>query len=254
MPVALQGQKLIITIVKKDKAKKVVQASRNAGAQGGTTLLGDGFRLNEKKRILGIPVERERAVILTLVSDEIFEDVKESIIASVQLNKPRHGIGFVIDTKHIAGINHLLGWNGEGAETVKEGAAVTMNEQKGVYDLIITIVNRGDSEQVIDATRKAGAEGGTILHGRGTGVHEKAKLFNIMIEPEKEMVLTLIEKDKTKEVLKTINEDAELKKPGKGIAFVLDVDSTVGISHEMNEKVREEYKKQKKKKKAKKEE
>ncbi|TMN22156.1 P-II family nitrogen regulator [Lentibacillus cibarius] len=253
MSVTIQGQKLLITIVHKDKAKKVVQASRNAGAQGGTTILGEGFRLNEKKRVLGIPVERERAVILTLVSDEIFGDVRNAIIDSVRLDKPRHGIGFVIDTKQIAGINHLLGWNGEGAETVKEGAADTMSEQNVLYDLIITIVNRGDSERVVDATRKAGAEGGTILHGRGTGVHEKAKLFNIMIEPEKEMVLTLIDRSKTKEVLQTINEDAELKKPGKGIAFVLEVDSTVGISHQMNEWVKEEYKKQKRKKKKKEE-
>ncbi|ALX49665.1 P-II family nitrogen regulator [Lentibacillus amyloliquefaciens] len=249
MSVTIQGQKLIITIVKKDKAKKVVQASRNAGAQGGTTLLGEGIRLNEKMRILGMPVERERAVILTLVSDEIFNDVRQAIVNSVQLNKPRHGIGFVIDTKKIAGINHLLGWHGEeGDAEDEEGADIMWQDQDVLYDLIITIVNRGDSEKVVDATRKAGAEGGTILHGRGTGVHEKAKLFNIMIEPEKEVVLTLIHKEKTKEVLKTINEDAELKKPGKGIAFVLDVESTVGISRELNEKVREEFKKQKKKK------
>ncbi|HLR61902.1 MAG TPA: P-II family nitrogen regulator [Lentibacillus sp.] len=252
MSVTIQGQKLIITIVKKDKAKRVVQASRNAGAQGGTTLLGEGIRLNEKMRFLGIPVERERAVILTLVSDEIFDDVKHAIIDSVQLNKPRQGIGFVIDTKKIAGINHLLGWNGEeGNAQDEEGVDIMQEDQDILYDLIITIVNRGDSEKVVDATRKAGAEGGTILHGRGTGVHEKAKLFNIMIEPEKEVVLTLIDREKTSEVLKTINEDAELKKPGKGISFVLEVDSTVGISREMNEKVREEINKQRKKKKEK---
>src|SRR5699024_1036009 len=248
MSVKIQGQKLIITIVKKDKAKKVVQASRNAGAQGGTTLLGEGFRLNEKMRILGIPVERERAIILTLVSDEIFDEDRRAIIDSVNLNKPRQGIGFVIDTKKIAGINHLLGWHGEeGDATDEEGVDIMGEEQNVLYDLIITIVNRGDSEKVVDATGKAGAEGGTILHGRGTGVREKAQLFNIMIEPEKEVILTLIQRHKTQEVLKTINEDAELKKPGKGIAFVLEVESTVGISHEVNERVREEFKKQNKK-------
>lgn len=248
MSVTIQGQKLIITIVKKDKAKKVVQASRNAGAQGGTTLLGEGIRLNEKMRVLGIPLERERAIILTLVSDEIFDDVRRAIIDCVRLNKPRQGIGFVIDTKKIAGINHLLGWNGEEGDAMDEEGVDIMAEDHDIqYDLIISVVNRGDSEKVVDATRKAGAEGGTILHGRGTGVHEKAKLFNIMIEPEKEVVLTLIDKNKTQEVLHTINEDAELKKPGKGIAFVLEVESTVGISHELNKKIKDEFRKQKKK-------
>ena len=41
------------------------------------------------------------------------------------------------------------------------------------YDLIVTIVNKGRAEKVMEAAKKAGAEGGTILHGRGSGVHEK---------------------------------------------------------------------------------
>ncbi|WP_164667349.1 P-II family nitrogen regulator [Virgibacillus doumboii] len=238
-----QGQKLLVTIVKKEKAKKVIQASKNAGARGGTTLLGNGFRLNEKKRILGIPVERERAIILTLVPDKIFPGVMDAIINSVKLNQPRQGIGFVIDSKKITGICQHSEFDEESDEKDKEGVNIIMEDQKVLYDLIITIVNRGDSEKVVDATRKAGAEGGTILNGRGTGVHEKAKLFNIMIEPEKEMVLTLISRDKTQDVLQTINEDAELNKPGKGIAFVLEVEKTVGINHVLNKMVNEEYKK-----------
>lgn len=237
-----RGQKLIVTIVKKEKAKKVIQASKNAGARGGTTLLGNGIRLNEKKRILGIPVERERAIILTHVPDDIFHDVIHSIDDSVKLSQPRQGIGFVVDTKKITGISHLLGLDDESDESDKEGVNIKMEEQKILYDLIITIVNKGNSEEVIDATRKAGAEGGTIVNGRGTGIHEKAKLFNILIEPEKEMVLTLITRDKTQEVLKTIEEDAGLNKAGKGIAFVIEVDKTVGINHLLNKRVNEELK------------
>lgn len=78
---------------------------------------------------------------------------------------------------------------------------------------------------------KRGAEGGTILFGRGTGIREQAKLFSIQIEPEKELVLTLMDRDKTENVLEAILIDAQLNKPGKGIAFVLPVERTVGINH-----------------------
>ncbi|SET53935.1 nitrogen regulatory protein P-II family [Oceanobacillus limi] len=234
----LRGQKLIVTIVKKDKAKKVILASKNAGARGGTTLLGRGVRLNEKLRVFGIPVERERAIILTLVSVDIFPDVMQAITNAAHLNQPRQGIGFVIDAKKVTGICHLLGM--EIDENDKE-VEPTMNEQSVLYDLIVTIVNRGDSEQVVEASRKAGAEGGTILNGRGTGVHEKAKLFNILIEPEKEVVLTLISRDKTKNVLDAIEVDAELNQPGKGISFVLQVEQTVGINHILNQMVNEKW-------------
>ncbi|MGO4889215.1 P-II family nitrogen regulator [Anaerobacillus sp. MEB173] len=109
------------------------------------------------------------------------------------------------------------------------------------YDLIVTIVNKGYSEKVVDASKKAGAEGGTIIYGRGTGIHEQAKLFSIQIEPEKELILTLITRDKTDEVLNSIMIEAELDKPGKGIAFVLEVERTVGINHIMNRMLNEVY-------------
>lgn len=241
MPEAKLGQKLIITIVKKEKAKKVVQASKNAGARGGTTLFGKGIRLNEKSRFLGLPVEREREIILTLVPDDIYPEVMDAIISSVNLNRPRQGIGFVIDTKKVTGIHHLMGLEDEDEES-GEGDVDLKMEENVMYDLIVTIVNKGDSEKVVDASRNAGAEGGTILSGRGTGIHEQAKLFNILIEPEKEVVLTLISKEKTRDVLRGIEEDADLKTAGKGIAFVVEVDETIGINHVLNRKMKDEFK------------
>ncbi|WP_138418939.1 P-II family nitrogen regulator [Aquibacillus sediminis] len=241
----IKGQKLIVTIVRREKAKKVIKASKAAGARGGTTLIGNGYRLNDKKRFLGIPLEREREVILTLVPTSRISEVMNAITDAVKLNEPRQGIGFIIDTKQVTGICHMLGLEEEVEENEYGGDNQPMTEQNVLYDLIVTIVNKGDSEDVVDATRKAGAEGGTILTGRGTGIHEKAKLFNILIEPEKEVVLTLISRDKTSDVLDAINEDAELKKPGKGIAFVLEVEKTVGINHLFNQMVNEKYKKYK---------
>ncbi|WP_237562781.1 P-II family nitrogen regulator [Bacillus dakarensis] len=120
-------------------------------------------------------------------------------------------------------------------------------ESSVLYDVIVTIVNKGYSEKVIEASKKAGAEGGTILNGRGTGIHEQAKLFSIQIEPEKEIVLTLIDRGKTDDVLKAIMVEGELQKPGKGIAFVLEVERTIGINHILNRMVNEKYEEEKNK-------
>ncbi|MBU5266599.1 P-II family nitrogen regulator [Virgibacillus proomii] len=233
-------QKLIVTIVRKEKAKKVIFASKKAGASGGTTLFGKGFRLHDKDRFLGIPIEREREIILTLVDEEIYPAVMQAIIDSVNLNKPKQGVGFVISAKHITGVQHLLGLNDTDNEPDEEDVELKM-EEKIMYDLIVTIINKGDCEKVVDASKRAGAEGGTILSGRGTGIHEQAKLFNILIEPEKEVVLTLINKEKTNDVLKTIEEEAELNTAGKGIAFVIDVEQTIGINHVLNQMVNEKF-------------
>ena len=57
------------------------------------------------------------------------------------------------------------------------------------YDLIITVVNRGYADVVVEAAKKAGAQGGTIFYARGTGIHEVEKIFGITIQPQKDVVL-----------------------------------------------------------------
>ena len=99
------------------------------------------------------------------------------------------------------------------------------------HDLIITIVNKGRSSDVIDASKEAGAQGGTILHGRGSGVHDTAKLFGIRIEPEKEVILTIVENTKTDLIVESITQKINLNKPGKGVLFVLDVKRVAGMHH-----------------------
>lgn len=99
------------------------------------------------------------------------------------------------------------------------------------FDLIVTIVNKGSSETIIKASKAAGAEGGTIISGRGTGIRETKKLWGIPIEPEKDIILTIVPQDKTEAILGSIMEQGNLNKPGAGIAFVLDLKSVAGICH-----------------------
>lgn len=99
------------------------------------------------------------------------------------------------------------------------------------FNVIFTIVERGKGEKIIQATRDAGAEGATLFFGRGSGVHEHKKILGIPIEPEKEIVITLIEKEKTDTVLEAIVREGKLNEPGNGRAFVINVEKMVGAVH-----------------------
>ena len=101
--------------------------------------------------------------------------------------------------------------------------------------LIITVVNKGWGEKVLETTMKAGAHGGTILLGRGMGVHEKRTLLGISLEPEKEIVLSVVYSDRKEEILDEIVRATELEKPGAGIAFVLPIERVLGVSHLFNQ-------------------
>lgn len=104
------------------------------------------------------------------------------------------------------------------------------------FDLIVTIVRMGFSEKIIEASRQAGAEGGTIIVGRGTGVHEKKKLLGIPVEPEKEIIFSVIPRDRGQQILESIIKAGELDQPGAGIAFVLELKQVAGICHLSNDK------------------
>ena len=97
--------------------------------------------------------------------------------------------------------------------------------------LIVTIVNKGWGEKVLQASIKAGAKGGTIMLGRGIGIHEKCTILGLCIEPEKEIVFSLLYSDNKEEILQEIIKAGELEKPGAGIAFVLPVDKVAGVVH-----------------------
>ena len=72
------------------------------------------------------------------------------------------------------------------------------------YELILCIVNEGFSEVVMDAARKVGARGGTIVNARGTANKQAENIFNVVIQPEKEMVMIVVSTDIKEEVLHAI--------------------------------------------------
>jgi nitrogen regulatory protein PII len=99
--------------------------------------------------------------------------------------------------------------------------------------LIVSIVRKGWGSRVLEASVQAGARGGTVLFGRGAGIHEHEKIFGMAIEPEKEIVLTIVRQEQVDRILDAIVRAAELNDTGRGIAFVLPVEKVVGVAHFM---------------------
>lgn len=99
------------------------------------------------------------------------------------------------------------------------------------HEAIFCIVNNGYSEAVMDAAKKLGARGGTVINARGTASKDAEKFFNITIEPEKEIVMILVPTEIKDDVLHALYKEAGLDTPGQGIAFALPVDSVVGLSN-----------------------
>lgn len=96
------------------------------------------------------------------------------------------------------------------------------------FKLIITIVNKGWSSTVIEASQEVGAKGATVLKGRGSGL-KIAALFGIPVEPEKDIIICAVPAEICEKVLENISRSAALSKPGNGISFIMPIEAAVGI-------------------------
>jgi len=98
------------------------------------------------------------------------------------------------------------------------------------FGAIFCIVNNGFSSDVMEAAKKCGAKGGTVMHGRGTASKEAEKFFNISIHPEKEVVMILASEKIKNNILNELYNAVGTNTPAQGIAFSLPVDEVVGLN------------------------
>jgi nitrogen regulatory protein PII len=98
------------------------------------------------------------------------------------------------------------------------------------HEVILCVVNSGFSEAAMEAARECGARGGTVFRARGTANLEAEKMLNILIQPEKEVVMILVDSSIKDDILHALYKAVGLNTPGQGIVFSLPVDQVVGIS------------------------
>ena len=139
----------------------------------------------------------------------------------MNIENPGTGIIFTIS---LTGANKFL-LDSFDKDAIKEN--VKMNERK--YHLIITIVMEGHLEQVMDAAKRVGAQGGTVIRGRGLGNKEAENLFGFQIEPGRELVLNVVPDEIKARVMEEITKDVGIKTPCKGVCLSIPVDSAIGI-------------------------
>lgn len=100
-----------------------------------------------------------------------------------------------------------------------------MKELKALY----IIVNAGFASSVVDIARSLGATGATIINARGSVAKPKT-ILGITIDSEKEIVLTVVEKDVAKKIVDAIKQQAGVGTSAHGLCFFLPVEmSTLSI-------------------------
>jgi nitrogen regulatory protein PII len=110
----------------------------------------------------------------------------------------------------------------------KEKQAMDAIEIKN--ELIISILNRGNSDAFMAEARKAGARGGTVINSRGISQEVMQNFLGISLQEEKEIILILADKDKSAPIMQAVNTGFGASSNAAGVIFSLPVDQVASLN------------------------
>ena len=100
--------------------------------------------------------------------------------------------------------------------------------------MIVVFTEDEKTDAIMDAAREAGATGATVINNaRGEGLKKSKTFFGLSLDTQRDVLLFLVEEHRSRHILEEINRVGELDdSPGTGIAFQIDVEDAVGITHQ----------------------
>lgn len=210
------GYKLLVSIVPHDSGEIIANAAKSAGAGGGTIAMGRGTASNGVLQLLGLG-DTSKDIVYIIVQNSLKAAVYDAILKASE-KKSHFGVMFTLDTSDFIRAGHLDEKDkSEESEKLSSKGEETMSDKN--YQMINVIVNKGYAEDAMEAARKAGAGGGTIIGARGTAKEGDAAFFGMKIVPEKEMLMILVPAEKKADIVAAITALPCFAEAGSGIVF-----------------------------------
>ncbi|MFV0412273.1 MAG: hypothetical protein ACK5L3_03250 [Oscillospiraceae bacterium] len=192
------------------------------------TALGKGTATSPMLNYLGLG-QPEKTLVIAVMPTEVAQVVIQRLDDVMELHKPGRGVAFLAPIHE--GCYHRIVNFSRGKN---EGDTM---ENKYGHDVIMVVLERGFTEEVMQEARKAGATGGTVLHARSCGGANIEKFFGITIQPEKAVLMIVSQVEDTCAIMQAI---ADKHGPGtstNAVSFSMPVSNVRGIGSDVPESV-----------------
>ncbi len=171
----------------------------------------------------------DKGILLGAVPEDFGKAMLKKLHTELRLDSVNSGIAFTVPltgaSKLVANMMDHTSENSKEAHTRKGENAMSDSE----HSLIVAIVNRGFSGEVMDAARSKGAGGGTVIHSRSIGTEEANAVWGITAQEEKDLVLILADVENKTAIMSKITETCGVNSDAKGTVISLPIDSVMGI-------------------------
>ena len=220
----MSGIYLLMTITKRCVGRRLLSCYEKTGIPASFCMLAQGTATSETLDFLGLEVT-EKLVTLTVASSDTWIQAKREMEENLQIDVPGTGIAFIMPMSSVGGKKVLqFLTDGQQVEKIEESH---MKDTK--YELIVVIANHGHSEEVMDAARKEGAGGGTVIHAKGTGLECAEKFLGVSIADEKELILIVAKTEMKNAIMKSVMTYAGLESRARSVVFSIPVTDTAGL-------------------------
>ena len=219
------GLKYLIVVTKREYAENYIDFFHRHEVTRIISSLCNGTASENTLNLMGIE-KTEKVMFQAMIRNENFNDIKTGLIMEMDITAVGNGVAIFLPIDSIGGSSSLKYFVGEKPLEKKESEIMENLDSKIV--LIITVIDKGNTEIVMDAARTAGASGGTVVRAKGTGA-EIAKFFGVSISEEKELVYIVATRESRDAIMKAIMEKAGTNTSAHGVIFSLPVDSVAGI-------------------------
>lgn len=184
-------------------------------------LLGRGTATQNVLDLLGLST-REYHIVMTIADRDRTAKLIEEARRNLYIDAPGQGIIAATPIKSVGGGKTLANLNaGKPAEGAPE---INYN-----YEIVLAIANEGYTDTVMEAARAAGARGGTVLHGKGTGSKDAAKFFGVSIASEKEVIMIVARATEKAAIMKSIIDKAGTQTDAGAVVMSLPVSAVAGF-------------------------
>ncbi len=171
----------------------------------------------------------DKCLIISMMPKKYGDKMLGLLHSKLRLDTVNSGIAFTVP---MSGANNLLlhiltKSTEKNSENNSGRNRYIMPDTK--YSLIVAIVDRGFSGDVMEAARDAGAGGGTVVHSRRIASEDITGQWGLSLKDEKELVLIISELEKKLDIMQSINEKCGIQSEAKGMVMSLPIDSVMGI-------------------------
>ena len=91
----VENMKALFVVVNGGFSDEIISLARECGARGATVITARGIGLNVKE-IMGISVDREREIVLTVVDEETAKKIMAGVKEKAGISSIAHGVCFTL--------------------------------------------------------------------------------------------------------------------------------------------------------------